>query len=202
MAGQAGSGVSSSSGGGAGTGGAVTTSTAGSAGMGGMGAAGGSGGNPSGGSAGWAGSTSAACPASVSLKPGDNNKACEAADVIAAVAPVDFDCVDGNACSQCKPSRPITEIQFRGTSDSLVDYEGSGAFLGAKQNFALWGKLNMCTGEAAALPANGACEQYPSCASGTDTVLCTVQNGMHCGNYSSFMIPQVAWGVLKTKTLP
>ena len=34
--------------------------------------------------------------------------ACEAADVIAGVAPVDFDCVDGNGCGMCKPSRPIT----------------------------------------------------------------------------------------------
>lgn len=128
--------------------------------------------------------------------------ACEAADVIAAVAPVDFDCVDGSACNMCKPSRPITEVQFRGTSDSLVDYDGSGAFMGAKQNFALWGKLNMCSGSAGALPDNAACEGYPACGGGTQTVLCTVQNGMHCGNYSSFMIPQVAWGVLKDETLP
>lgn len=39
--------------------------------------------------------------------------ACDAADVIAAVAPVDFD----TAATPCKPSRPITEIQFRATKD-------------------------------------------------------------------------------------
>ena len=128
--------------------------------------------------------------------------ACEAADVIAAVAPVDFDCVDGTGCGMCKPSRPITEVQFRGTSDQLVAYDGSGAFLGAQKNFALWGGLNMCTGTAAALTANSACQTYPMCGAGTDTVLCTVQNGMHCGNYTTFMIPQVAWGVLKDQKLP
>ena len=128
--------------------------------------------------------------------------ACEAADVIAGVAPVDFDCVDGSACAMCKPSRPITEVQFRGTSDQLVAYEGNGAFLGAKKNFALWGNLNMCTGVSTSLASNAACETYPMCGGGTETVLCTVQNGMHCGNYSSFMIPQVAWGVLKHETLP
>jgi polyhydroxybutyrate depolymerase len=128
--------------------------------------------------------------------------ACEAADVIAGVAPVDFDCVAGSACAMCKPSRPITEVQFRGTSDQLVSYEGSGAFMGAKKNFALWGGLNMCTGSATGLAGNAACETYPMCGGGSDTVLCTVQNGSHCGSYSSFLIPQVAWGVLKNETLP
>jgi polyhydroxybutyrate depolymerase len=128
--------------------------------------------------------------------------ACEAADVIAAVAPVDFDCVDGSGCGTCKPSRPITEVQFRGTSDQLVAYDGSGAFLGAEKNFMLWGGLNMCTGSPAALSSNSACQTYPMCGADTETVLCTVQNGMHCGNYSSFMITQVAWGVLKDQSLP
>jgi polyhydroxybutyrate depolymerase len=128
--------------------------------------------------------------------------ACEAADVIAAVAPVDFDCVDGSSCSMCKPTRPITEVQFRGTSDQLVAYDGSGAFMGAKKNFAFWGNLNMCTGSSGPLSSNAACETYPMCSGGTETVLCTVQNGMHCGNYSTFMIPEVAWGVLKNEALP
>jgi polyhydroxybutyrate depolymerase len=128
--------------------------------------------------------------------------ACEAADVIAGVAPVDFDCVDGGACAMCRPSRPITEVQFRGTSDQLVAYEGNGAFMGAKKNFALWGNLNMCTGAPAALTSNAACETYPMCGGGTETVLCSVQGGTHCGSYSSFMIPQVAWGVLKDELLP
>ncbi|HKO52289.1 MAG TPA: PHB depolymerase family esterase [Polyangiaceae bacterium] len=128
--------------------------------------------------------------------------ACEAADVIAGVAPVDFDCVAGSACAMCKPSRPITEVQFRGTSDQLVDYAGAGAFMGAKKNYALWGGLNGCTGTSGALSGNSACESYPMCGGGTETVLCTVQSGTHCGSYSSFMIPQVAWGVLKNEVLP
>jgi polyhydroxybutyrate depolymerase len=128
--------------------------------------------------------------------------ACEAADVIAGVAPVDFDCVDGSACSQCKPSRAVTEVQFRGTGDSLVDYDGSGAFMGAQKNFELWGDLNMCTGTPSALPSTSACQSYPACGGGAETVLCTVQSGTHCGSYSSFMIPQVAWGVLKGEALP
>jgi polyhydroxybutyrate depolymerase len=128
--------------------------------------------------------------------------ACEAADVIAGVAPVDFDCVDGTACALCKPARPITEVQFRGTSDQLVAYEGNGAFMGAKKNFELWGGLNLCTGTPSALSSNAACQAYPTCGGSTETVLCTVQGGTHCGSYSAFMIPQVAWSVLQNETLP
>src|SRR5207344_1986813 len=72
--------------------------------------------------------------------------ACDAADIIAAVAPVDFDCItgpmDSPSCGMCNPVRPITEIQFRGTSDTAVPYNGgktpvvSGLiFPGAPTNF-------------------------------------------------------------------
>ena len=74
--------------------------------------------------------------------------ACEAADVIAAVAPVDFDCVVGGRCGSCTPARPITEIQFRGTNDSAVPYSG------AEPNFTTWGEINMCSGSPEALPEN------------------------------------------------
>ncbi|HEU5075011.1 MAG TPA: PHB depolymerase family esterase [Polyangiaceae bacterium] len=128
--------------------------------------------------------------------------ACEAADVITGIAPVDFDCVDGQGCGDCAPSRPVTVVQFRGTNDTLVDYEGAGAFIGAQQNFALWGELNMCSGEPGTLPAQSACEIHDTCAEGAETILCTVQNGSHCGSYSSFMIPEVAWAVLEQHALP
>jgi polyhydroxybutyrate depolymerase len=122
--------------------------------------------------------------------------ACQASDVIAAVAPVDFDCVVGNGCSQCEPTRPITEIQFRGTDDQAVPYSG------AEPNFENWGEINACTGDAAPLSSNSSCQAYPMCGSGEETILCTVQDGSHCGSYRSFMIPQVAWEVLQRHALP
>jgi polyhydroxybutyrate depolymerase len=122
--------------------------------------------------------------------------ACRASDVIASVAPVDFDCVVGGQCSQCMPTRPITEIQFRGTNDTAVPYSG------AMPNFTRWGAINMCTGTAGPLPANASCQTYPMCGAGAETILCTVQNGTHCGSYSSFMIPELAWEVLKRHPLP
>lgn len=57
--------------------------------------------------------------------------ACDAADIIAAVAPVDFDCAysaDNTgatpSCGGCSPARPIPEMQFRGTADSMAVFEG------------------------------------------------------------------------------
>jgi polyhydroxybutyrate depolymerase len=140
--------------------------------------------------------------------------ACDAADVIAGVAPVDFDCVtsaDVNARScgpECAPSRPITEVQFRGTSDTAVPYEGglrSGGtttFPGAQETFASFGEINQCTGMPEALAGRPSCETYPTCGSGVETVLCTVEGGTHCGSYQSFDIANVAWEVLNTKSLP
>jgi polyhydroxybutyrate depolymerase len=140
--------------------------------------------------------------------------ACDAADVIAAVAPVDFDCVTSEAASdrtcgaRCAPSRPISEIQFRGTADTAVPYEGglrSGGtttFPGAQETFMSFGSINMCTGSPAALPGHTACQAYPMCGGDVDTVLCTVQNGTHCGSYQSFGIVAIAWEMFKTKALP
>jgi polyhydroxybutyrate depolymerase len=128
--------------------------------------------------------------------------ACEAADVIAAVAPVDFDCVLGQGCGDCAPARPITVVQFRGTADQAVSYEGAGLFGGAQANLATWGEINECTDSAVALEQNDSCEGFSACGDGAQTILCTVQDGTHCGSYGSFMIPEVAWGVLSNETLP
>jgi polyhydroxybutyrate depolymerase len=139
--------------------------------------------------------------------------ACEAADVIAAVAPVDFDCVTSamdsdRTCGECAPARPISEIQFRGTADTAVPYEGglreggTTTFPGARQTFDSWGEINMCTGSPGELAGHPACETYPQCGGGASTVLCTIQNGSHCGSYGSFDIANVAWELFQTKELP
>ena len=38
--------------------------------------------------------------------------------------------------------------------------------------------------------------------SGAETILCTVQNGTHCGNYSSFGIVNIAWEMFRRSALP
>lgn len=137
--------------------------------------------------------------------------ACDAADVIAAVAPVDFDCVTGDAadpsCGSCTPARPISEVQFRGTNDTAVPYGGGSGprgtmFPGAAENFSEWKGINMCADAAEAVADHSGCETYGACAGGVETILCTVQNGTHCGNYQSFDIVNVAWEMFQRQALP
>jgi polyhydroxybutyrate depolymerase len=130
--------------------------------------------------------------------------ACHASDVFAAVAPAAFDLLKENV-DDCKPTRPISVISFRGTSDPIVSYAGGASsvvsgmpitFLGAKATFAKWAEINQCTGSASAEDAQG-CASYSSCKDGVEVMLCTKQGGSHeAGN------AKVAWPILKKHTLP
>jgi polyhydroxybutyrate depolymerase len=139
--------------------------------------------------------------------------ACDAADTFAGVAPVDFDCItnptNNPSCGMCTPSRPITEVQFRGTRDTAVPFNGGNtpvvaglAFPGAVQNFMIWGMINRCTGTPQSVAGRPGCMRFPMCAGGVDTVLCTVQNGTHCGSYASFDIANKAFEMLERQVLP
>jgi polyhydroxybutyrate depolymerase len=130
--------------------------------------------------------------------------ACHAADVFAAVAPAAFDLLQENV-GDCKPPRPITVVSFRGTSDTLVPYNGGASsvvagmpvtFLGAKQTMDKWAMINQCTGSASAADANN-CQTYSNCAGGVEVSLCTQQGGGHAAGNA-----RVGWPVLKRHTLP
>jgi polyhydroxybutyrate depolymerase len=139
--------------------------------------------------------------------------ACRAADVIAAVAPVDFDCVVGPtndpSCGGCAPARPISETQFRATGDQAVAYNGGPApipqgmdFPGAEQNFSDWASIDQCTDSVQPLSNHPACETHRTCSAGAQTTLCTIQGGSHCGNYQSFGIVNIAWEMFQQESLP
>lgn len=139
--------------------------------------------------------------------------ACEAGDMIAGVAPVDFDCVVGptneDSSGGCDPGRPITQVQFRATGDFAVAYEGGQApipptmrFPGAQANFEDWADKNMCTGAPETLTENAACETYPTCGAGVENMLCTQQGGGHCSNYGTLDIVRTAWEIFERQTLP
>ncbi|XYI03827.1 alpha/beta hydrolase family esterase [Sorangium sp. So ce1128] len=130
--------------------------------------------------------------------------ACHAADVFAAVAPAAFDLLQENV-GDCEPSRPITVISFRGTSDPIVPYAGGSSsvvrgmpvtFLGAKTTFEKWADINGCTGSPSAEDGQG-CSTYSNCQDGVEVALCTKQGGSHePGNAA------VGWPVLKRHTMP
>ncbi len=129
--------------------------------------------------------------------------ACHAADVFAAVAPAAFDLLEENV-DDCQPSRPITVVSFRGTSDNVVAYDGGDSavvpgmpitFLGAEDTFEKWADLNSCQGSPE--DAGGGCSTYSNCADGVTVTLCTAQGGGHAAGNASF-----AWPILKQNVLP
>jgi len=129
--------------------------------------------------------------------------ACNAADVFAAVAPAAFDLLQENV-GDCLPSRPITEISFRGTGPSRVPYAGGASslvagmpitFLGAQATFEHWGQIDGCTGSPSPEDANG-CSAYSGCQAGVEVILCTKPGGTEDPGD-----PSVAWPVLKRHTL-
>ena len=129
--------------------------------------------------------------------------ACHAAGVFAAVAPAAWDLLAENV-GDCKPSRPITVISFRGTADVVVPYAGaysaaipgmSITFLGAKATFEKWAEIDGCTGSPSAGDSSG-CSTYASCKDGVEVVLCTKPEGHQDPGDAGF-----AWPVLKRHTL-
>lgn len=132
--------------------------------------------------------------------------ACNAADVFAAVAPSAFDLLAENE-EPCHPSRPITEITFRGTADPIVPYAGGPSrppnglnvtidFLGAVATFQKWASLDGCTGSPSASDANG-CQTYSQCQTGVEVTLCTAQGGGHVTGD-----PNIGWNMLKKHSMP
>ena len=123
--------------------------------------------------------------------------ACRAADVFAATAPVSM----GNGTRPCQPARPISVAMWRGTSDTLVSYNG-GLFPSAQADFDQWKGLDSCTGSAA---SNGPCETYTGCAAGTEVTLCTINAGhvlYSAAAQQGAAVPEVAWEMFKRQTLP
>ena len=128
--------------------------------------------------------------------------ACQAADVVAAVAPAAFDMLD---TPDCTPSRPVTVISFRGAADGLVPYAGGSSsvvlgmsvtFLGAQGTFKKWADIDQCTDSPSAEDSNNGCSSYSACQGGVEVFLCTKPGGgQEAGNAG------VAWPVLKRHTL-
>ena len=125
--------------------------------------------------------------------------ACNAADIFAAVTPSSFDLLIDSE-EPCTPSRPISELSFRGTADTEVPYNGgpgpSGKvnFLGAVGTFMKWSMLDGCTG----VPTTSGMEQlYTQCSAGVEVGLYTLQGGGHAPGPAD-----TAWAFLKSKSLP
>jgi polyhydroxybutyrate depolymerase len=100
--------------------------------------------------------------------------ACEAADVIAAVAPSSGQlALDPNACA---PQRPIPLMHFHGKNDTVARYEGVPAMIQA------WADRNGCTDEPRVTYQEGdvTCETADQCDADASVTLCTAVEAGHC----------------------
>jgi polyhydroxybutyrate depolymerase len=130
---------------------------------------------------------------------------CDAADVIAGVAPIATDL----RTQPCNAARPISMLEVRGMADSLEPYEGGlvgpegGQYVlvGAKASLALWADINQCTG--ATTQSDEYCETVTECGGGVETVLCSLPNVEHSpyNNALRFDVAGVAWDMFKRHSL-
>ncbi len=100
--------------------------------------------------------------------------ACEAADVIAAVAPS-----AGQLAldpSECTPARPIPLIHFHGVNDTIATYEG------VPETIEAWASRNGCTDEPRVTYQEGdvTCETSDECDDDASVTLCTAEEAGHC----------------------
>jgi len=132
--------------------------------------------------------------------------ACDVADMFAAVAPA-----SGPNMIDCKPSRPITVVNFRGKLDTLVPYNGGMTVAGghvwpsAMADFAKWSGLDQCTDAPVPMPTHPLCQVSSKCAGGTEVILCSPNAGhVIYGEAAAQMVgvPDVAWEVFQRYTLP
>ncbi len=130
--------------------------------------------------------------------------ACDAADMVAAVAPAAFDLIEE---MPCRPSRPVSVFSYRGQRDLIVPYNGGRStpptsyrldpihFLGAEGTLNTWGQLNGCPLSPRNLGNN--CQGWTNCSQGTEAVLCTARLGGH-----SAWDANQSWNFLKNHRLP
>jgi len=136
-----------------------------------------------------------------------NYSGCYLADVIAAAAPSAFDLAKEVVdAGKCKPARPFPILNFRGTQDNIVMYNGGLSqvvpgkaitFMGAKNNMKEWAKMNGCTGSPKQNTPGNNCEMYENCNGGVKVGLCTINGGGHSEGDG-----KMGWNFLKQFTLP
>jgi polyhydroxybutyrate depolymerase len=153
--------------------------------------------------------------------------ACEASDVIAAAAAVDFRCVTGTepnpgssvtsitpsnntACSCPNRKRPITIVEWdEGQDYTFINYNGGVSSTGlplvsAMVNAETWADFDGCSGSPTTDPNNSLCKTWTACNDNTTVSLCTNPSATHLavyGNASANWIG-VTWDRLSTQTLP
>jgi polyhydroxybutyrate depolymerase len=116
--------------------------------------------------------------------------ACEMADVFAAIAPVSG--VMGMLPEKCNPSRAVPVIDFHGTGDPIVPYNGGTpilpvdfgnilAFRSVETTMTIWRQKDGCLGQGKNIYSKGdaTCTSWAPCNANVDVVHCKIDNGGH-----------------------
>lgn len=108
-----------------------------------------------------------------------NRLACELSDRIAAFGPV----AGPLAFDGCSPPRPVPMMEFHGTSDFVVPYDGGGLSnaVSVDENVAFWVANNGCgtTPMVTFDKGDATCETYEGCQNDATVTLCTLEGGGH-----------------------
>lgn len=115
---------------------------------------------------------------------------CEMSDVFGAIAPVAG--VLGEDPSQCRPKRPIPVLDFHGTADPVVPYNGGTPliqlnlagvldFRSVGTTLSFWITNNACLAPPTTYFKNGdvTCTLWGTCKGKADVVHCAIANGGH-----------------------
>ncbi len=116
--------------------------------------------------------------------------ACEASDLVAAIAPV----AAANVTASCTPSRPVPVIAFHGDGDTVVSLADGTAAVAA------WVTRNRCTGGPTRTPHGASrCERWATCAGGAAVELCTIAGGRHLwpGATADYPASPAIWAFLR-----
>ena len=134
--------------------------------------------------------------------------ACEAADLLAAVAPMAFPIAVAPPAT-CAPSRPISVLTFMGLSDRRVPYGGTERLPSAHETFRHWRELNGCgTGEPERQRSFGAsdCEIDTTCADRVEVGLCSILASESGDGHLLYLnddvvVEELAWNFLARHSL-
>jgi polyhydroxybutyrate depolymerase len=104
---------------------------------------------------------------------------CELASRVAAIAPVAGVLVE----PVCVPARPMPVMEFHGTADRLLPYQGDWktGLPSAPANSAAWASRDGCVDALTQTydDRDSVCETFEQCAGGADVTLCTIRGGGH-----------------------
>jgi polyhydroxybutyrate depolymerase len=130
--------------------------------------------------------------------------ACEHADVIAGIAALNG--AMWSDLSKCAPSRPVSVLHIRGTTDSTIDNDGGviagHRYPGTAETVADWVSLDGCGAtpevtpdsldfESAVAGAETGVSRYPGCREGSRVELWAIKGGRHVPAFSAAFAPAV-----------